>query len=659
MKKVQLGGDRLGSGNKMEVDGKTFNRSTHDLGYLFRTTASVGTLVPFMCEVALPGDTMDITLNVDVKTLPTIGPLFGSQKVQLDIFRVPVRLYQGKLHMNLNKIGLNMRQVRLPQMIVQGRTSHLRDKTKIGDNAQVNPSSLLAYLNVRGVGLPVNPDTDLVAREFNAIPLLAYWEIYKNYYANKQEEIGACIHNVAETGVPVAQVNLTITQPYTVNGVLKEGKEYNKNTSLPIFAGAETTVKVITHAVGNAKIYLLTDKGYLTPYEIFENYSGTGTETEFYTPKMDVRVSGWVYQSTIDKEEPKVQTFSLENIDTMRENILMAVKQTSPFYIDNTSVEPYRYAIGKDAITGDLYQESPQQGLALKTYQSDLFNNWMATEWLDGETGINQITAVDVSDGKLQIDTFILANKVFNLLNRIAISGGTYDDWLDATYDHDRVRQEESPVYEGGLIKELVFQEVISNAEAGAENDEQPLGTLAGKGVLSNKHKGGKITIKTDEISYIIGIFSITPRVDYSQGNKWDMNLKTMDDFHKPDLNAIGFQDLTTDQMAWFDTKVTPEGQPLFKSAGKQVAWINYMTNVNVNRGHFADEDKEMYMTFNRKYEWDFDNRQIGDLTTYIDPVKYNNIFAKTSRDAMNYWVQIAVDNIARRKVSAKVMPNL
>jgi len=643
----------------MEVDGKTFNRSTHDLGYLFRTTASVGTLVPFMCEVALPGDTMDITLNVDVKTLPTIGPLFGSQKVQLDIFRVPVRLYQGKLHMNLNKIGLNMRQVRLPQMIVQGRTSHLRDKTKIGDNAQVNPSSLLAYLNVRGVGLPVNPDTDLVAREFNAIPLLAYWEIYKNYYANKQEEIGACIHNVAETGVPVAQVNLTITQPYTVNGVLKEGKEYNKNTSLPIFAGAETTVKVITHAVGNAKIYLLTDKGYLTPYEIFENYSGTGTETEFYTPKMDVRVSGWVYQSTIDKEEPKVQTFSLENIDTMRENILMAVKQTSPFYIDNTSVEPYRYAIGKDAITGDLYQESPQQGLALKTYQSDLFNNWMATEWLDGETGINQITAVDVSDGKLQIDTFILANKVFNLLNRIAISGGTYDDWLDATYDHDRVRQEESPVYEGGLIKELVFQEVISNAEAGAENDEQPLGTLAGKGVLSNKHKGGKITIKTDEISYIIGIFSITPRVDYSQGNKWDMNLKTMDDFHKPDLNAIGFQDLTTDQMAWFDTKVTPEGQPLFKSAGKQVAWINYMTNVNVNRGHFADEDKEMYMTFNRKYEWDFDNRQIGDLTTYIDPVKYNNIFAKTSRDAMNYWVQIAVDNIARRKVSAKVMPNL
>ena len=58
--------------------------------------------------------------------------------------------------------------------------------------------------------------------------------------------------------------------------------------------------------------------------------------------------------------------------------------------------------------------------------------------------------------------------------------------------------------------------------------------------------KGGKIIIKCNEPCYIIGIASITPNVDYSQGNDWDMmQLDTMDDLHKPQLDGIGYQDLT------------------------------------------------------------------------------------------------------------------
>ena len=69
-------------------------------------------------------------------------------------------------------------------------------------------------------------------------------------------------------------------------------------------------------------------------------------------------------------------------------------------------------------------------------------------------------------------------------------------------------------MYMGGLIKELVFQEVVSNAEAGGEEGSQPLGTLAGKGVMGSKHKGGDVIIKVDEPSYIIGIISLTPRIE-------------------------------------------------------------------------------------------------------------------------------------------------
>ena len=100
-----LGGERLGSGNKQKIYMHGYERSNHDLSYIWRSTMAAGTLVPFMSEVGLPNDSFNINLNCDVKTHPTIGPLFGSYKVQLDVFKIPIRLYQGKLHQNKPKLA--------------------------------------------------------------------------------------------------------------------------------------------------------------------------------------------------------------------------------------------------------------------------------------------------------------------------------------------------------------------------------------------------------------------------------------------------------------------------------------------------------------------------------------------------------------------------
>ena len=110
------------------------------------------------------------------------------------------------------------------------------------------------------------------------------------------------------------------------------------------------------------------------------------------------------------------------------------------------------------------------------------------------------------------------------------------------------------------------------------------------------------------------------------------MNLKTMNDLHKPALDEIGFQDLVTDQMAWFDTSITTSGtgDPVYKSAGKQPAWINYMTNVNQTRGDFAIEGNSMFMTLNRRYERN-STGGIKDLTTYVDPSKFNEMSLMSS----------------------------
>ena len=97
-----------------------------------------------------------------------------------------------------------------------------------------------------------------------------------------------------------------------------------------------------------------------------------------------------------------------------------------------------------------------------------------------------------------------------------------------------------------GMSAEIEFQQVISNSATA----DEPLGTLAGRGVATNK-KGGRLTIKIDEPSYIIGIVSLTPRVDYCQGNRFDYYLSTLDDLHKPALDAIGFQDRLAKTMDW------------------------------------------------------------------------------------------------------------
>jgi hypothetical protein len=648
----------------MTVDMRTYERSTHDLGYIWRSTMSAGTLVPFMSEIGLPGDTFDIDLEANIMTHPTVGPLFGSYKVQLDIFEVPVRLYNGDLHNNTLGIGLDMSKVKLPQIELEANNINYN---KAVDNQQINPSCIFKYLGISGLGSQNGTGTT-VKRRFNAIPYLGYWDIYKNYYANKQEEVGAVIHTD------------TLTIKKVITSVVASNDGYVTDITIPKDGGDaglliidKTVVSLLFSGAVKpeaSQIKLSINGGTLrNALDIFQKVTVGTTAIDLSDPTSsfyDNEISYWSYEKEEEllNSNPQVNFFPLSNIDDARNVILRNTGLPNPVIIGKEgeheiNFAPYSYPC--DVEEGIYFKEASQEGLGLKTYQSDLFNNWMSTEWIDGENGINAITAIDTSDGSFTVDTLQLSKKVYDMLNRIAISGGSYDDWLDAVYTHERIRSAETPVYQGGLIKELVFQEVISSSgtsgEAGFDNNQQPLGTLAGKGILDKKHKGGKVTVKCNEPCFIMGIVSLTPRIDYSQGNKFNVNLETMNDFHKPALDEIGFQDLVTDQMAWWDTSINGSTKT-FSSAGKQPAWLNYMTNVNKCYGNFAVEDNEMFMTLNRRYEIN-EAGKIKDLTTYIDPAKFNNIFAQTSRDAQNFWVQIGVDITARRKMSAKLMPNL
>ena len=680
MKKT-LGGDRIRSESKMEVYLPNFGRSSHNVGKIIRTSQACGTIVPYWCQIGMDGTTFYIDITTKVKTLPTTGPVFGSFKHQIDVFVIPIRLYIAALHNNALGVGLNMSKVLLPQFqVYTANTSIYEDDVNRG---HVNPSSLLSYLGIKGFG---HSRTNQYLRRFPAIFNLAYWDIFKNYYANKQEENAYVVTGInhtwksfsvgdgvkllrtwTENKAPTYKISPTTEKPLYIIIEFEEKvspEEVNEIQLLTNIPDSTQTLNVLTK-LGDSFVFERTDPEALGLKE--PSNPRKSAKVFAYKVKRTIQIAyneGTPGDHPItmpDNQKIKLTQFPLKNIDDERTAIL-AAPSTSAYLVSNTKM-PYGAAIG----TLDLpnynrtktYHSSnawfSQAGLAVKTYLSDRFNNWLNTEWIDGTTGgINAITAVDVSDGKLTMDALILQKKIFNMLNRVAITDGTYQAWREATYGIRSTTLPESPIFCGGMQSEIAFDEIVSNSAT----DEEPLGTLAGRGVATMYKSGRGLKIKCTEPSMIMALGSITPRVDYSQGNKWWTRLQNMDDFHKPTLDAIGFQELIAEEAAAWSTETTENYTHTYQSLGKQPSWIEYTTDVNETYGEFAAGMPLAFMCLNRVYEQGI-NRTITNASTYIDPTIYNSIFAESRLSAQNFWVQVAFDVTARRVMSAKQIPNL
>lgn len=692
--KVSIGKNTLGGGKKMMTRLNNYNRSTHDLSSVCRTSAAVGTLIPTLYHLVLPGDTFPIQTRCHTLTHPTIGPLFGSFKQQNDFFFCPLRLYNAMLHNNAINIGLNMKQVKFPIFPINYKL--YTDRTSMeGSNGslrnEVNPSSLVAYLGVRALSTLQNYGAGM--KTFNCIKPMMYYDIFKNYYANKQEEnfyviSGNTYYTYKQVASTLGEGQMSITlanssdnqKSWAVvatgvpNSVGSTGDYPKKNTDYQVWVLAikpytqdkdsgqiEISIRMETGwlletggVVGGRQtiqiygtINNLVEKGVLT--NITKSINNAVKDVEYYRihpatflpTEATFRTYFYINKPSLAASvEARYNSYRLSSIDDMRENILTAGR-TQHISQDPFIVDLFKPVQTKNGIAPSCSQ--PMVGLALKTYQSDINTNWVNTEWIDGETGINAITAIDTSGGSFTLDTLNLAKKVYTMLNRIAVSDGSYNAWIQTVYTSGGLNHIETPIYLGGSSLEIEFQEVVNNSGT----EEQPLGTLAGRGIASN-HRGGNVIFKADEPGYIFCITSLTPRVDYFQGNEWDNYLMTLDDLHKPQLDGIGFQD-----RLYRSINANTEYGMASMSIGKQPAWIEYMTAVNKTYGNFALVENEGWMCLNRIFG------DIDTYSTYIFPHLYNNIFADTDITAQNFWIQIAFNIKPRRVMSAKVIPNI
>lgn len=632
-----IGKNTIGDNNKMKVRLKNYEMSTHDLSTVFRSTMASGVLTPCLKLVAQKGDIFDIQMVNKTLTRPTVGPLFGAYKLQHFIFTVPIRLYNSWLHNNRTGIGLKMSDIKLPVLITSAQNA----------GAKHNQSSLLAYLGIRGFRKSGTTEQILC----QAVPILGYLDIFKNYFANTQEKN---FYIVTGLTTKPDKIEIVGRSKYTIPG---------RSEFVYVTPTGNLTIE-LTSTTGNlteptswysvwANILL---KVKTTDSETWENatkYASTINGSSITLDKLGNGALGGFQVSEralsfFKSSYTNLTSHPLENIDLIRDTIL-GTKGNTALNINYNSP-----GTGLSICT-NIFQARYANlgGLLLKTYDSDIFQNWIQTDWIDGENGISAISAVAVQDGVITIDSLNLQQKVYSMLNRIAVSGGTYRDWLETVYTTGNyMERPETPIFEGGMSQLIQFEEVISKSAT----EDQPLGELAGRGVSTKPNSSGKLHFKVTEPAYIMGIAAITPLIDYSQGNDWDMvNLKTMDDFHKPALDGIGYEDSMNNQRGWWTRDVENRNDT---SVGKTVAWINYMTNFNKTFGNFASGESESFMCLNRNYERTNENT-ISDLTTYIDPAKHNEIFADTDLGSQNFWVQTAFDIKVRRNISAKQIPNI
>ena len=643
-----LGKNTLGDNNKIKVAMRDYDMSTHDISTIFRSSLGVGMLVPFCKILCQKGDIIDINLINKTLSQPTLGPLFGSFKLQHFMFFGGFRLYNSWLHNNRTGIGMKMSDIKIPMMKAETAGATTDAKTNISASALYK---YLGWSNSRRTG--ANATTGVLK---NGVPLLMYLDIFKNFFANTQENnfymlrgglsrlsIGPNIYKI-----PAENIGVYPTVGTTVGSFddSDNWKSYWKN------------VKVLGRKNGSDIITTMADLS-------------TSPTTKTITIDKVASVISEIVNIEFDKNiikyiKTQLSQYDLKVLDQIRDVILhkkgnetLTLAGSELSETNNGSAELVKFF--NDIINS---QGNKLGGMLLKTYDSDIFNNWVKTDWIDGTGGITEITSIDITanDGKLTMDALNLQQKVYNMLNRIAVSGGTYRDWLETVYTAGKyLDRPETPVFIGGMTQYIEFDEVISKSAAETAYGNQPLGDIAAIGRGGKPLNNGHIHYQCEEPGYIMGLVAITPIIDYSQGNDFDLNLQTIDDLHKPALDGIGYQDLIQEQMVG-ETSVYQNSGAINNlkhlAANKTVAWIDYMTNYNRTFGDFAAGETLDFMVLNRRYEVS-ENNTIEDLTTYIDPQKYIEIFADTAIDSQNFWVQTVVQATRRGNYSAKQIPFL
>ena len=244
-----------------------------------------------------------------------------------------------------------MAQVKLPQITVALNATYDKVYKENGEEfqwTQVNPSCLLAYLGIRGFANLSGVTTKTATK--NAVPILAYYDIFKNFYANTQEDnfyiIGATLQLNKISRVTPAGNEASI--PLQSTYIMEDGLQYKIND---VSDDTLDYIEVRWQASngGPANTTKLS--------KIVDEIQVSGTTATFTAAVKAATGAEYIRIYSIQSNESTaLQEIPLENLDTIRDKILMTASDTV-FDIGNktASVEPFNLFTNRQTDSNKLY----------------------------------------------------------------------------------------------------------------------------------------------------------------------------------------------------------------------------------------------------------------------------------------------------------------
>ena len=152
----------------------------HDRSHYLRTSMAPGLGYPIYCREALPGDQIQLEFKHLMNTQAILNPLYGSYRLQICVFFAGTSLYIPRLWRNGFMSAESRGILDVPYPIYNlSATDHI---------TRVHESSLPAFLGL-GVGYGrFASGTSTKGGYINLIPYLMYYDIFRHYYANRQED---------------------------------------------------------------------------------------------------------------------------------------------------------------------------------------------------------------------------------------------------------------------------------------------------------------------------------------------------------------------------------------------------------------------------------------------------------------------------------------
>lgn len=531
-------------------------KSRFNLSHNSSLTADMGYLIPFCVLDCLPNDSMQLRFQSFLRAQPMLAPLMHVVNLYTQWWYVPYRILWNNW----------------TEFITGGEDGSATPTFPTITISQAATSSLADYFCI-----PTGQNN----LQVSALPFRAYAEIWNTRYRDEdlQDELPISYDDgddkVTSTTLQKcswAKDYFTTARPFTQRGSqisvpIRLSQASNSSWSSSVsFSNIFFPVDDRYYDISNTTMTLNVGGSFAQNFVNSGNYNGTITFR---------LVPG---QNTPALPTQTGQGSSFTNIQA----VCNEFSDITLSYSYRVTYNADKYATMPDNTQGQVVP-LPQVGTATYFGTTEASNNAATSLPATTKVTTNALATVNfvVSGGGIQSSLNIrdlrLASSLQRYQERSLEWGNRYEEFIQREFGiKPRDARIQRPEYLGGGKGLLQISEVLQTAEG----TNTGVGTMRGHAIGSFSHKA--IRFRCPEHGVIIGLLSIRPHADYTQGLRKFWKKFTRFDYFTPELANIGMQEV-------YQSELYADGTNDNVLFGYAPRYAEYRSEPNRITGEFKD----------------------------------------------------------------------